>query len=264
MLREVQRRGGLPARLAACLDDPRDPARTQHTLADIIAFRTLMIAAGYEDANDAGALRRDPVFKLALERLPGGADLCSQPTLSRLENGPHQRHPKAPRGHGQQQDVHVALTEFPVGAVETQDPGRARADQGHDQGNHPVVVEPRMLEEPLRPAIGRCNLNAIGPFGGDVRQVDRARADDAGNQKAERFQARLAKADMGRERPRQDGEKAGLQGMLPWAVFPPGRESISPSTVSPKCALSCSVLGRSKSAIALCYRSQNPDPPESR
>jgi hypothetical protein len=37
---------------------------------------------------DGGALRRDPVFEMALERLPGGAGLCSQPTLSRLENLP--------------------------------------------------------------------------------------------------------------------------------------------------------------------------------
>jgi len=88
VLREIERRAGLADRLAGCLEDPRDPVRTQHTLADMIRFRTLMIAAGYEDANDAGALRRDPVFKLALERLPGGADLCSQPTLSRLENLP--------------------------------------------------------------------------------------------------------------------------------------------------------------------------------
>jgi hypothetical protein len=31
-----------------------------------------MIAAGYEDGNDADALRRDPMFKLALDRLPAG------------------------------------------------------------------------------------------------------------------------------------------------------------------------------------------------
>ena len=29
-----------------------------------------MIAAGYEDGNDADSLRHDPVFKLALGRLP--------------------------------------------------------------------------------------------------------------------------------------------------------------------------------------------------
>jgi hypothetical protein len=33
----------------------------------------LMIAAGYEDGNDADTLRADPMFKLALDRLPSGA-----------------------------------------------------------------------------------------------------------------------------------------------------------------------------------------------
>ena len=54
----------------------------------MIAFRTFMIAAGYEDANNADTLRRDYVFRMALERRPCDADLCSQPTLSRLENAP--------------------------------------------------------------------------------------------------------------------------------------------------------------------------------
>ena len=48
-----------------------------------------MIAAGYEDANDCDALRGDPVFKRAVGRLPEtAAELCSQPTMSRLENLP--------------------------------------------------------------------------------------------------------------------------------------------------------------------------------
>jgi len=46
VLREIERRAGLADRLAGCLEDPRDPVRTQHTLADMIRFRTLMIAAG--------------------------------------------------------------------------------------------------------------------------------------------------------------------------------------------------------------------------
>jgi hypothetical protein len=50
-----------------------------------------MIAAGYEDGNDADTLRRDPMFKLALDRLPAGAELCSQATISRLENLPDRR-----------------------------------------------------------------------------------------------------------------------------------------------------------------------------
>jgi Transposase DDE domain group 1 len=90
-LREVERRLDVAGRLAACVDDPRDPARTRHSVADILRFRMLMIAAGYEDGIDANALRADPVFKMALERAPGERDLCSQSTVSRLENLPDRR-----------------------------------------------------------------------------------------------------------------------------------------------------------------------------
>lgn len=90
-LREVERRLGIANRLAGCLDDPRTPEGVRHSLADIIRFRVLMIAAGYEDGNDAAALRHDPAFKLALDRLPDAAALCSQPTISRLENLPDLR-----------------------------------------------------------------------------------------------------------------------------------------------------------------------------
>ena len=90
-LREVERRLGLADRLADCLKDPRAPERVVHRLAEIIRFRMLMIAAGYEDGNDADSLRGDPMFKLALDRLPGGEELCSQPTISRLENLPDKR-----------------------------------------------------------------------------------------------------------------------------------------------------------------------------
>lgn len=78
-------------RLAACIDDPRRPERTRHGLDEIIRFRMPMIAAGYEDANDAERLRGDPLFKLALDRLPEQADLCSQSTISRFENLPDAR-----------------------------------------------------------------------------------------------------------------------------------------------------------------------------
>jgi hypothetical protein len=61
----------------------------QHSLAEIIRYRMLLIAAGYPDGNDCDALKSDPAFKMALGRRPeSGADLCSQPTVSRLENLP--------------------------------------------------------------------------------------------------------------------------------------------------------------------------------
>jgi Transposase DDE domain group 1 len=91
VLREIEGRLGVADRLAACLKDPRAPEKVVHRLAEIIRFRMLMIAAGYEDGNDAGTLRGDPMFKLALDRLPSGEELCSQSTISRLENLPDVR-----------------------------------------------------------------------------------------------------------------------------------------------------------------------------
>src|SRR3954451_24131106 len=90
-LREVEQRLRVADRLAACIDDPRAPDQITHALADIIRFRLLMIAAGYEDGNDAAELRRDPLFKMALDLAPSDRELCSQPTISRLENQPDVR-----------------------------------------------------------------------------------------------------------------------------------------------------------------------------
>ena len=60
-------------------------------MAEIIRFRLLMIAAGYEDGNDADSLRCDPMFKMALALTPSDRELCSQSTISRLENLPDAR-----------------------------------------------------------------------------------------------------------------------------------------------------------------------------
>jgi hypothetical protein len=89
VLAEIERRLGLAERLARCIEDPRAPEQVRHTVAEMIRFRALLIAAGYSDADDCDALRTDPAFKMAVGRLPeSGADLCSQPTMSRLENLP--------------------------------------------------------------------------------------------------------------------------------------------------------------------------------
>jgi DDE family transposase len=90
-LREIEQRLGLAPRLAARIADPREPTQVVHPLEDIVRFRMLMIAAGYEDGNDADVLRHDPMFKLAMGRLPTSEPLCSQSTISRLENLPDKR-----------------------------------------------------------------------------------------------------------------------------------------------------------------------------
>jgi Transposase DDE domain group 1 len=91
VLREVEQRLRVADRMAACLVDPRAPDQITHTLAAIMRFRLLMIAAGYEDGNDADTLRGDPMFKMALDLSPSDRELCSQPTISRLENLPDAR-----------------------------------------------------------------------------------------------------------------------------------------------------------------------------
>jgi hypothetical protein len=89
LLAEVERRLGIADRLARCIEDPRAPDQIRHGLAEMIRFRAPAIAAGYPDANDCDLLRRDPAFKMAVGRLPEtGPDLCSQPTMTRLENLP--------------------------------------------------------------------------------------------------------------------------------------------------------------------------------
>ncbi len=91
VLREVEQRLRVADRMAACIEDPRVPDQITHKLADIIRFRLLMIAAGYEDGNDASSLRGDPMFKMALDLTPSDRELCSQSTISRLENLPDAR-----------------------------------------------------------------------------------------------------------------------------------------------------------------------------
>ena len=94
LLCEAERRLGVADRLAACIKDPRVPELVTHTLADIIRFRMLMIASGYEDGNDAQALHLDPMFtahcqcivaERALDLPPSQRDLCSQ-LLNSVQN----------------------------------------------------------------------------------------------------------------------------------------------------------------------------------
>ena len=90
-LREVEQRLRVADRLASCIKDRRAQDQITHSFADIIRFRLLMIAAGYEDGNDASGLRSDPLFKMALDLSPSDRALCSQSTISRLENLPDTR-----------------------------------------------------------------------------------------------------------------------------------------------------------------------------
>ena len=61
----------------------------RHSLEALVKQRVFQIACGYEDQNDSDSLREDPLLKLLCGSMPqSGADLTSQPTISRLENAP--------------------------------------------------------------------------------------------------------------------------------------------------------------------------------
>ncbi len=68
VLREIEKRLGLAARLAGCLTDARDPASTTHSYADMIGARLFAIACGHEDCVNGGA-KRDHLGGVRRDRL---------------------------------------------------------------------------------------------------------------------------------------------------------------------------------------------------
>jgi hypothetical protein len=87
-LAEVDRDLGLCEAIARHVPERRGPS-VRHSLTTLVRQRVYQIACGYEDQNDSDTLRSDPLLKLVLGSLPQtGADLASQPTISRLENAP--------------------------------------------------------------------------------------------------------------------------------------------------------------------------------
>ena len=98
LLREVDLRLGLMARLGGCFTDYRTPASVEHGVRALVAQRIYGLALGYEDLNDHGALRQDALLALLVgtsdptgsQRVRArdrGAALASASTLNRLELG---------------------------------------------------------------------------------------------------------------------------------------------------------------------------------
>ena len=77
---------GLCEAISECVPEWRK-RRGRHSLLSLVRQRVFQIACGYEDQNDSDSLREDPLLKLCCGSLPeSGADLASQPTISRMEN----------------------------------------------------------------------------------------------------------------------------------------------------------------------------------
>ena len=82
---------GLCQRISECVPEWRR-RKGRHSLASLVRQRVFQIACGYEDQNDSDSLREDPLLKVVCGSLPeSGADLASQPTISRLENAATRR-----------------------------------------------------------------------------------------------------------------------------------------------------------------------------
>lgn len=80
---------GLTETMAACISDPRQQSKVDHTRLDMTRERVFAISQGCEDANDLDTFGSDPALMTACGRLPSSGDqLASQPTISRFENMP--------------------------------------------------------------------------------------------------------------------------------------------------------------------------------
>jgi Transposase DDE domain group 1 len=82
---------GLCEAISECVPEWRR-RKGRHSLLSLVRQRVFQIACGYEDQNDSDSLREDPLLKVVCGSLPeSGADLASQPTISRLENAATRR-----------------------------------------------------------------------------------------------------------------------------------------------------------------------------
>ena len=83
-LARVDEKLGLCEDISECLPEWRK-WKARHSLASLVRQRGFQRACGYDDQNDSETLREDPLLKLCCGSLPeSGADLASQPTISRM------------------------------------------------------------------------------------------------------------------------------------------------------------------------------------
>jgi hypothetical protein len=87
LVRGVDERLRLSEQISYCLADSRQEGKIKHSVVSQIRQRLNMIAAGYEDLNDADKLAHDGMHKIVAGRNPEtDLDLASDATLGRLEN----------------------------------------------------------------------------------------------------------------------------------------------------------------------------------
>ena len=76
----------LPSKMGRLIPDDRTQCLVRHSYEEMVCQRVNQILCGYEDANDCDRPRCDSALKMSVGRRPSDEDLCSQATMTRLEN----------------------------------------------------------------------------------------------------------------------------------------------------------------------------------
>jgi hypothetical protein len=179
---------GLTARLAACLDDPREPGKVLHETSELRQQRIFGLCGGYADCNDAARLVHDPIHKLVLGRDPlTGLGLASQPTLSRFENTVRARELRALM-HGladtviaqQRRRLKGRVTRITLDLDPTDDPTHGQQEFAFFNGHYdtwcylPVVATVTFNDEPAQFAVAAVLRPGRAPAGLGARGILRA------------------------------------------------------------------------------------------
>lgn len=86
LVSKAEKSCGIIGDISDCIEDWRNQDLIHHTIKDMVSQRVMQIACGHEDADDCDTLRNDSMLKMSCGRDADGDDLCSQPTMTRLEN----------------------------------------------------------------------------------------------------------------------------------------------------------------------------------
>ncbi len=179
---------GLTARLAACLEDAREPGKVLHETVELLQQRLFGLCAGYADCNDAARLVHDPIHKLMVGRDPlTGLGLASQPTLSRFENTVSVRELRA-MTHvladtviaQQQRRLHGRATRITIDLDPTDDPTHGQQEFAFFNGHYdtwcylPVVATVTFNDEPAQFAVAAVLRPGPPPAGLGARGILRA------------------------------------------------------------------------------------------
>jgi len=179
---------GLTERLAACLEDAREPGKVVHETRELLQQRVFGLCAGYADCNDAARLVHDPMHKLVLGRDPiTGLGLASQPTLSRFENAVSARELRA-MTHvladtviaQQRRRRHGRATRITIDLDPTDDPTHGQQEFAFFNGHYdtwcylPVVATVTFNDEPAQVAVAAVLRPGKAPAGLGARGILRS------------------------------------------------------------------------------------------